>query len=230
MVERATSLHGGAIWRTYNSRAELSREVTLLLQEALAAGLAERGRAYAALAGGLTPIPVYDRLAQAEMDWANVTLAPTDERLAQPGHAARNDLMLTRAFARGPAKEATVLSLEDEPLIAALPAFDAVLLGIGADGHFASLFPHAEGLAAAMDTQSAAPLARIVPDPLPPEAPFVRLTMTLARLINARRIVLMITGGDKLAIAQDACTPGDPLDPPLRGLFTAAHVEVHWSA
>ena len=230
MVERATSLFGETIWRTYDSRAALSREVTALLQDALANGVADNGKASAALSGGMTPIPVYDRLAQTEMDWKNVTLLPTDERLAAPGHAARNDLMITRALARGPAKEAIVLSLEDEKAVAALPSFDVVLLGMGSDGHFASLFPHSEGLARAMKLDNLEPLARIVPDPLPAEAPFVRLTMTLSRLINAKRIVLMITGGDKLKIAQDACTPGDPLDPPVRGLFAAAHVEVHWSA
>ncbi len=230
MVERATSLNGGAIWRTYSSRAELSREVTALLQASVEEGIANNGAACLALAGGITPMPIYERLAQADLDWRKVTLLPTDERCAPRDHLARNDLMLKRAMARGPAKEAAIVSLEDTQAIAALPAFDAVLLGMGADGHFASIFPHSEGSREAMDLSAPLPTGKIVPDPLPAEAPFVRLTLTLPRLANARRIALLITGADKLKVAQDACTPGDPLDPPIRGLFEAAHVEVHWSA
>lgn len=228
MVERATSLHGGVIWRTYNSRAELSREVTALLQAAIEQGIEQRGAAYLALAGGMTPMPIYERLAQAELDWNKVTAVPTDERCAPENHPARNDLMISRAFARGPAKDAAIVSVDDTQAVVDLPTFDAVLLGMGADGHFASIFPRSEGAADAMKTSEA--IAKVVPDPLPAEAPFVRKTLSLSRLVDARRIVLLITGGDKLKIAQDACTPGDPLDPPVRGLFAAAHVEVHWSA
>ena len=230
MVERATNLHGGAIWRTYTSRAELSREVTALVADSLALGLSERGKGYAALAGGITPIPVYDRLAHIELDWANVILCPTDERCAAPDHVARNDRMLRHAFQRGLAKEARITSLENNEEIAALPAFDVVLLGMGGDGHIASLFPHSEGTAAAMNVDSSEATHKVVPDPLPADAPFVRLTLTLARLINAHKIVVMMTGEDKRKIALAATEPGDPLDPPIRGLIAAAHVEMHWSA
>jgi len=230
MVERATSLHGGAIWRAYDSRAELSRAVTALITDALALGLERRGSACAAVAGGLTPLPVYERLSQAELDWKNVTLCPTDERCAAAEHPARNDRALRMALQRGPAGAARVLSLEDEAAIAALPAFDVVLLGMGADGHIASLFPRSQGLAEAMDGGGAAATARIVPDPLPPEAPFVRISLALARLINAHKIVVMLTGEEKRNVALAAAEPGDPLDPPLRGLIEAAYVELHWSA
>jgi 6-phosphogluconolactonase len=230
MVETNTNLHGGAIWRAYTSRAELTREVCALLQDALSSAIERDGVAYAALSGGLTPGPIYDRLAQAELEWSKVTLLPTDERLAPLDHAARNDRMIARAFKRGLAEEAQFVSLEDTAAIAAMPAFDVVLLGMGADGHFASIFPHSEGSAEAMNLDTQASAVKVVPDPLPAEAPFVRLTLTLARLINARRVILLITGADKRKIAQDALEPGDRLDPPVRGLFAAAHVEVHWSA
>jgi 6-phosphogluconolactonase len=138
-------------------------------------------------------------------------------------------MMIRRALARGLGAQAQIIALEDAAAVAALPDFEIALLGAGVDGHFASLFPGAQGLAAAMDPCGPAPIAALTPDPLPPEAPYPRLTLTLARLIRSRRVALMITGAQKREIALEACAPGDLLVPPLRGLFAAAHVEVHWS-
>src|SRR5690606_18283240 len=88
--------------------------------------------------------------------------------------------------------------------------FDAVLLGMGADGHFASLFPGAANLADGLAPDSGIDAIATLPDPLPPEAPFARISLTLPRLLRAREIHLLVSGEDKRRVLrqaqqQDAC-------------------------
>src|SRR5690606_22120292 len=108
-------------------------------------------------------------------------------------------------------------------------AFDAVVLGMGNDGHTASLFPGAVALAAGFDP--ALDACRIDPDPLPPEAPYPRISLTVARLLRARALHLVITGERKRAALEQAIAGNDPWRHPVMAVLAApgAEVQIHWS-
>jgi 6-phosphogluconolactonase len=116
--------------------------------------------------------------------------------------------------------------------LADLPdAFDATLLGMGTDGHFGSLFPGSPNLAHALDPANREPAAAILPDPVPAAGPHPRVSLTLARMLHSRRVLLAITGRDKRAVVERAQRAPDPLHRPVGALLHApgARVEIHWS-
>jgi 6-phosphogluconolactonase len=217
--------------------AALADEISKLLRTALA----ERGRAALALAGGRTPFPIYRRLATAALDWSRVSLLPTDERWVDAGHAASNTRELCAAFAAaegvgilplvparcdGPPDAGTALAS-----LATLQnaSFDAVLLGMGGDGHFASLFPGAAELDDGLHGEAEALVVH--PQPLPPEAPFARISLGAARLLNTRRLLLAVTGETKRAVLQRAQDGKDARALPICAMLHQRQValEVHWS-
>lgn len=169
-----------------------------------------------AVPGGATPGPIFAQLAEQNLDWPSVTIWPTDERIVGGNHRASNIGGLMKAFGTTGARL--------QPLAAGqpVPRFDLVWLGMGADGHIASLFPNT-------DPDPAAPpgVIRITPDPLPPEAPFERLTLTLAALANATDIILVIRGAAKRTLVE-AAARGDN-DLPVARLLRLATPTIYWS-
>lgn len=208
------------------------------LEDAVREALAARGRAVLALAGGQTPWPVYRALATADLDWSRVVLVATDERCVPLEHPARNEAAIAQAFdvARGvqvlhlvPADgDATQAQAHAQDTLKAVDApFDAVVLGMGGDGHTASLFPHAAALAEAM-ADTAPDALRIDPVPLPSEAPYPRITLSLPRLLRSRAIHLLVTGDAKRDVLRRA-QAGDTALPIATVLHGDADVQIHWS-
>lgn len=216
------------VWTVRRDREALAESVAESIAHTLLEAIERRGRAFTAFAGGATPAPAYARLLEhPELDWARVVVTLTDERLAPSGHPARNEHLMEPFRAKG----ASFVSLEEEAVIAGLPEFDVVVLGMGADGHTASLFPGAPELEVAMDPRGERAVMRITPPEPPPEAPYPRLTLTVPRLARVRCVDIMITGESKKAIAEQAVGNGDPLHPPIRGVLQALPVrpEFFWS-
>lgn len=229
----------------YASVEDLHAAVAEVLSEATATAISERGHAWLALAGGRTPLPAYRAFAGGDLDWSRVAVVATDERCVPHAHPASNHASLVDAFAE--AKGVVLHSLTspdgdaDRSLVAARgmfahgqprESFDVVVLGMGADAHFASLFPGAPGLDEALHPEGDADVVHIDPDPLPPEAPFPRLSLTLARLLRARVIHLVITGEAKREVLLDAAGSDDPLRHPVAALLHAglAPLHLHWAA
>ncbi|MGH8077402.1 MAG: 6-phosphogluconolactonase, partial [Lysobacter sp.] len=184
-------------WHEYSDVDALVASVSAQLQAACAKALASRGRAVLALAGGRTPLPLYRQLASGPLDWSHVTLLPTDERCVPHDHPDCNLRELIAAFAAAQGVHTEALTSPDgDPdrsetvaravLVRHPDPFDAVVLGMGADAHTASLFPGAPQLDVALDPATKIEACRIDPLPLPPEAPYPRITLTASRLLRAR--------------------------------------------
>ena len=172
-----------------------------------------------AVPGGRTPGPIFAELARHPLAWDQLSITLTDDRLVPADHPASNFRLLTETLGTTGAR----LS----PLVegAAVEPFDLVWLGMGADGHIASIFP---GCEPADDLPPSVVRAR--PDPLPPEAPFERLTLTLAALTATRRIMLVVRGAEKRAVLEAAIAGRSSL--PIARLLRAARcpVDLFWSA
>jgi 6-phosphogluconolactonase len=216
--------------------------VTTQLRERCASALQQRGRALLSLAGGRTPLPIYRALAGSALDWTHVVAMPGDERCVSHTHAASNVSALREAFAAADGLTIESLTVADGDPLSSLAharamlaahteAFDAVVLGMGEDAHTASLFPGAEALPEAMSKDTAEAAFLLVPQPLPPEAPFPRITLGLARLLRARSLHLIVTGARKRGVLRAAQTALDPLRSPISALLHASGtvVHVHWS-
>jgi 6-phosphogluconolactonase len=220
----------------------LAVAVAAELAGALDAALAARGAAVLALAGGRTSPPVFRRLAAQPRDWTQVILLPSDERWVPQAHADCNLRQMQEAFAAATgmrwlplvpeAPSGSPDAAHANAALAALPGpFDATLLGMGADGHFGSLFPGAPTLARALAPDNPDAAVPIVPDPMPAAGPHPRISLTLSRMLRSRRVLLAITGADKRAVLERAQSAPDPLRWPIGALLHApgARIDIHWS-
>lgn len=143
--------------------------------------------------GGSTPFPILSELTRRAIDWRRIAVWPGDDRLVSEDHSASN---VGRIRALLEPAGATVVALAEG---ARPPHFALTWLGMGGDGHVASLFPNT-------DPQVDDPqlLRRLTPDPLPPEAPFDRLTLAIPALLDADALLFVIRGADKRAIFEAA--------------------------
>jgi 6-phosphogluconolactonase len=231
--------HDGMSWTEHPHADAVAAQAALAraLVDACREAIAERGQAYLALAGGRTPLPAYRRVATAELDWSRVLAVPTDERCVPHDHPASNLRALREAFSPAAPRWLSLVPEDGdagraaaharETLGACRQPFDMVVLGMGADAHTASLFPGASGLGQALDPAGDADACRIDPDPLPPEAPFPRITLTAARLLRARGWRLLATGADKHRVLQAADSARDPLRHPIAAFLHAPGAQLH---
>jgi len=184
----------------------------------IAAAVTGSGPVRLALPGGRTPIPIFDLLKTRDLPWSTVALWPTDERIVPHDHPASNFGLLARAF-DGTGATLHALDVEEAP-----PRFDLVWLGMGADGHIASIFPKL-----ALPEDAAPAVLRVTPDPLPPEAPFDRLTLNLPALTDTDAIILVLSGEEKRAVLEAAIA--GTRDLPVGRLIARATcpVTIFWS-
>ena len=186
--------------------------------ERIAAEVARPGKKRIAVAGGSTPAQVFELLATRDLDWSGSTLIPTDDRQVPHDHPASNFAKLK--FALGHTR-ATLVPLEEGQKI---KAFDLVWLGMGEDGHVASLFPRMCALPSVKPRVIAT-----LPKPLPPEAPYARLSLNRQALAATRATILVVTGQAKQRIIEAALAGSDawPVSDVLRA--PRAPVTIYWS-
>ena len=163
--------------------------------------------------GGATPFPILADLHGSALDWRRITVWPGDDRIVPEDHPASNVGKIRAALEP---LGATVIALSEQ---AHPPHFALTWLGMGGDGHIASLFPNTDPQAD--DPQR---VRRLTPDPLPPEAPFDRISLTIPALLDSDRLLFVIRGADKAALFA-AAQRGDN-DLPVARLLKAAHQPV----
>jgi 6-phosphogluconolactonase len=228
-----------APWHVHASAQALAEAVAAEVVAAVADTVDRRGMALLALPGGQTPRATFGLLRQTLLPWGAVTLLPTDERLVPTGDALRNDALLEAAFGDSGAKilslvegqEANSSAEQADARLRCLPwAPDLVWLGMGGDGHTASLFVGPD-LERALDRAAPALAAAVRPRPLPPEAPVDRVSLTSAAILQARRVLVTITGEAKRALLEQALRDGAASTLPIGRLLAGAPtpVAIHWA-
>ncbi|HEV7778411.1 MAG TPA: 6-phosphogluconolactonase [Luteibacter sp.] len=222
---------------TFEDRLSLADALAHRLAADLAAGIAERGRAVLAVSGGSTPKTVFAVLARATIDWSKVTVTLVDERWVPESDERSNARIVRNLLLKQNAEAATFVPLyvdaptPDEGLATVTASidklerpFDAVVLGMGGDGHTASFFPGGDHLAEALDLAGKASVL-----PMRAEgAGEPRITLSLPRLLDTRALYLHIEGDDKKAVLAKALAGGEyPIGAVLRQDGT--EVQVYWA-
>ena len=212
------------------------------IAERLTAAVRERGRSSFVASGGSTPGPLYDRLSLTPAPWDHVDVTVSDERWTLPGAEGSNDRMLHQRLLINDAAQATYVGLRtehdtpeaaeaacDARLRAIARPFDVTLLGMGDDGHTASLFPKAPGLDRALDLTSDRLAAAV--RPMMAAGSTERMSLTLRALHDSRIVILLMRGAAKLSIFQNLVPGSDWREAPVRALFAPAAppVEVWWA-
>lgn len=208
---------------------DLARYIANTLSEAIVA----RGVATIALSGGRSPRAVLEALRAMPVDWAKVIVMQVDERWVDPSHADSNERLIRETLLTGPAAAAQLMPMKNdaanayagqaacEAAMAVLPwPIDIMLLGMGEDGHTASLFPEAAELQDGLVTQ-ARTLAVT-----PPAAPHQRMSLSVRAILDSRLIILQIGGGAKEAVYREALAGGPVEAMPIRSALLQEAVPV----
>ena len=228
-------------WRQFCDEHAHSLALSQALQASLQDLLARQERVVLALSGGQSPRAMMALLSQADLDWSRVRVQWVDERLLTRHHPDSNSELIESVLLQNQAAqaqwhnclplsqgEARVLDDAEQQAVlqAALMAYqipDVVVLGMGMDGHTASLFADAPQFAAAMDRHQAQPLMVIEP----PSAPYARISMTLVAILQAKMLYIAAYGAQKQALLQQALLTEEALLPITWVLQEAQDVPMH---
>ncbi len=193
-----------------------------------------------ALAGGNTPKPLYEKFSQQPWDWEHILITLTDERWVDRSHPDSNEAMLKHCLFHDQAQIAQFLSLknsESTPEVGQIrtahlikqnaPSLDFVILGMGEDGHFASIFPGMDNTQQLLDVTQSEPCLAARPKDKP-----ARLSLTLSYLLSAKQIYLFITGQTKRALIHEQLNASTTEHLPIYSLLTQrlCPVSIYWSA
>jgi 6-phosphogluconolactonase len=227
------------IWHEHADAAAMASAAAAAFGAVARDAVQARGQALLALPGGSTPIAAITAFANAELDWPKLVIIPGDDRLVDTGSPLSNAAMLARLLGKTGARLVPLAGPSDDPaeagrdadaLLADLPwPPDLVALGIGNDGHTASLLPGPD-LEAALTRDPAIRAIGVRPDPLPAEAPVPRVTLTAGALRAGRVLMILIAGASKRRVVEQAMAEGAdsafPVGRALAGLDRPVHI--HW--
>jgi 6-phosphogluconolactonase len=213
---------------------KLAEQIVLMLRQRLDAA----PRASLALSGGSTPVLLFKALAQQALDWQRIDIVQVDERWVEPSHPDSNSAQIREHLLQGGAAVACFHPLYEnvaspsvgldaicQRLESLSWPLDVVVLGMGNDGHTASLFPGAPELAAAMAQYNCSKLAVITP----PQQAQARITLTRSAIAGARHCILHIQGDDKLTALNKALVEPDSwAHMPIRA-FLRPGLHIFWS-
>ncbi len=224
----------------YADLGALSRALADQVEDSLAAAIAARGRASLAVSGGKSPIKFFESLRTRTLDWSRVSIALVDERWVDPADPDSNEKLVRDHLLKDAAAAARFSGLKNDaptPDLGAARAwqtfaqiprpFDMVVLGMGDDGHTASLFPNSPNLPLAIDPTAAPGCIAMVS----PTVPRARLSLNLSALLDSRHLILLINGEAKWQVYAAANEPGPAEQMPVRTVLRQQHtpIDVLWS-
>lgn len=231
--------------RLFENRQDMVAALEAECVAALTQAIEDRGEATFMVSGGSTPEPLYKSLSNVDLDWESVYIALVDERWVDFEHDKSNEAFTVKHLIQNKAAVANLIGMKNTAATAqegladceaayqqlAQP-FDITILGMGNDGHTASLFPHANGLEAALNPDSSELCAAIVAHQSEVTGAITeRMTLSLAGLLRSRTLVLLITGDEKLAVLRKAQAGTDVAEMPIRAILQQDRVPVvvYWA-
>jgi 6-phosphogluconolactonase len=222
--------------KLFATKKELAIALASDVAACLSGAITDRGQAKLAVSGGTTPKLFFNQLARSKIDWPRVTVTLVDERCVPEtdersnARLVRDHLLQSKAaaaqfvplFRRGGADRLGPLFRGGNDK---LGPFDAVILGMGTDGHTASFFPGGDNLAEALDIVTTKQLVTMKA----PGAPEMRITFTLPVLLDSTFLALHIEGADKQKVLETAEKAGPVKDMPIRAILRAREpVILYW--
>ena len=223
----------------YENTSALDIELAEKVAGLLADDIAAKGKASLVVSGGRTPMGFFQLLSQQMLDWHSVKVTLADERWVNNEHKDSNEKLVRENLLINEARHADFVPLktatdnalegevETELALAAIGQFTVVILGMGDDGHTASLFPGAEALPLGLAMDSGRTAIAVTPT----EAPHQRISLTLPRLLNSRQLIIHISGAGKQSLLQAAQAGDDVADLPIRAILKqqAAPLSINWA-
>ena len=222
----------------YESAEALNQEFAAEIAEKLSQGIAQRGRASLMVSGGRTPLPLFKALSEIDINWASVDVSLVDERWVEESSDASNTRLVKDNLLVGKASEARFIEIKsaeadatdaavacESRLAAMSQPFDVLILGMGEDGHTASLFPCCEQLEDGLAMNS----GRVCIATQPTTAPHQRMSLTLPAIVASRNIYLHLTGDKKRQVLEDAVANATATEKPIVAVINAAQVTLKWA-
>jgi 6-phosphogluconolactonase len=226
--------------KRYSGMDVLSREVAAGIAANLARAMDERGIASLVVSGGRTPVKLFEQLRTQDIDWRRVCVALADERWVEPSEPGSNEKLVRDELLKDKAATARFAGLKNaapSPDLGAVSAwetfarvprpFDVTVLGMGDDGHTASLIPGSPNLKIGLNPAAAAGCVGM----WSPVAPHPRLSLNLSALLDSRRVLILMEGEGKWRTYTAAIADDDAEKMPIRAVLgqKRAPVEVHWA-
>ncbi|MCF2858268.1 6-phosphogluconolactonase [Pseudoalteromonas sp. SMS1] len=215
----------------FDSKDEMTEHLASLLENTLSSALNKDGQASMLVSGGSSPAPAYKRLSSLELDWSKVTVAMVDERWVEPSHEKSNEAFINATLLQNNAATAHFVTMKNSAESAEQgrnevenqyqslkQPFDVTILGMGPDGHTASLFPNAAGLEAALETEQLVCAINAIQSEVTGSIT-ERMSLSLNGIANTQHAILLISGNAKRDIYEEAKKPGSALDVPLRAVL-----------
>ncbi len=229
-----------AEWWDYESLDEMAEAVAGDVGFIVDSAVSARNDALIALPGGRTGPAVWATLARQTLPWKRVSIIPTDDRLVPVTDDLANVRALAKAFLPLGARVIPLTTEKADDYRLAGNAADArlqdlswppdlVWLGMGADGHTASIFAGPD-FQAALDAPKARRAIGVMPDPLPADAPVARVTLTRSAILGARTVLITITGANKRELLEGAIADGQSSKLPIGRVLAEAEqpIDIHW--
>lgn len=222
----------------YESVEALNDAFSKQICRILADAIKSDGRASLVVSGGRTPVAMFNALSNMDLAWDKVDITLADERWVDEQDGASNAAMVKKNLLINRASVANFLPLKtadrdakdgvdtcNKNLLSIKTPFDVLILGMGEDGHTASLFPCSDQVAQGLDTTLESDFIAVQPT----TAPNQRMSMTLRALLNSRHIFLHLTGQSKKTVLQSALEGNDELAMPIRAVINRAQVNLVWA-
>lgn len=227
----------------FDSKESLTADLSATLEARLVSGIKKEGRASLMVSGGSSPAPAYKHLSNLELEWNKIDVAMVDERWVDTDHEKSNEAFIKNTLLQNHGSSANFITMKNTAATALQGAneceqayqqlnqpFDVTILGMGPDGHTASLFPNADGLENGLTSTNLVCAINAIQSEVTGTIT-ERMTLTLHAIAQSKVVKLLISGEEKLAVYKVAKAGGDVNDMPLRAVLhhPTINIEVYWA-